>query len=122
MMMEAQMAEQLPLIFRMNSLEQDISELKKQLVSYVPLRENDLQLRGIRDIVDRIERDVIDTKKNLGDINTRLVEQEVEVQRKEAALRENQSALQIKVLWGAISLIITGLTSVLIGYITHFFH
>jgi hypothetical protein len=122
MMMPEQMPEQMPLLFRMSSLEQDIAELKKQLRSYVPLRENDLQLKGIRDIVDRIERDIIENKRNVGDISLKLVEQGVEVQKKEADLRENQSALQIKILWGTISLIITALTSVLIGYITHFFH
>ncbi|GCE11150.1 hypothetical protein [Tengunoibacter tsumagoiensis] len=109
-------------VFRLATLEQDVTELKKQLSFYVPTRENELQIKNIRDIVDRIGKDVNDARGQLSELNNKLSLQESEAQKREAELRENQAALQIRVLWGALSLIIGILTSVLVGYVTHFFH
>lgn len=109
------------IIIRISTLEQDVVELKRQLNSFVPLRENDLQLKNIRDSVDRIERDIIDAIKQLTDVSTKMTTQDIEAQKREAEIRESQTSLQIRVLWGSLSLIIGLLMSVLVGYITHFF-
>ena len=109
------------IIIRIATLEQDVAELKRQLNLFVPLRENELQLKNIRDSVDRIERDIADAKRQLMDVNSRLATQDTEAQKRESEIRESQASLQIRVLWGSLSLIIGLLMSVLVGYITHFF-
>lgn len=113
---------QTTVVFRINSLEQGVAELKKQLNLYVPIRENDLQLKSIRDIVERIEYDVHAAKRQLEDVSNKLSLQENESQKRDAEQRESQAQLQIKALWGVVSLILAILTGVLVGYITHFFH
>ncbi len=121
-MMDARMPDSTAaIIIRISTLEQDVVELKRQLNSFVPLRENDLQLKNIRDSVDRIERDIIDAIKQLTDVSTKMTTQDIEAQKREAEIRESQTSLQIRVLWGSLSLIIGLLMSVLVGYITHFF-
>ena len=121
--MEAQLSDQTPAItFRITALERDVADLKEQLNRYVPVRENELQLKSIRDTADRIEREVQEARKQLEIVNSKLVTQETEAQKREAAQRESQAALQIKVLWGIVSTIIGLLIAVLVGYITHFFH
>ena len=109
------------IIFRISALEQDVAELKRQLSMFVPMRENELQLKNICNSVDRIEKDIADAKKQLMDVNARLITQDTEAQKREAQIREGQTSLQIRVLWGSLSLIIGLLMSVLVGYITHFF-
>jgi len=94
--------------YRMAVLERDVMQLKTQLGSYVPARENDLQLASIRGTVERIEKEVSETKKHLEEMDGRM-----EVQ------RESQDKLLIKILWGAVSLIIGVLVSLLIAYLTH---
>lgn len=121
-MMDARMPDSTAaIIIRISTLEQDVVELKRQLNSFVPLRENDLRLKNIRDSVDRIERDIIDAIKQLTDVSTKMTTQDIEAQKREAEIRESQTSLQIHVLWGSLSLIIGLLMSVLVGYITHFF-
>lgn len=109
------------ILFRISAIEQDIAGLKQQLDRYVPVRENELQLKSIRDTVERIERDVQTTKQQIEQMNTRFVASESESERRDAAQRESQAALQIKVLWGIVSSVIAILTAILIGYVTHFF-
>jgi uncharacterized protein (DUF3084 family) len=101
--------------FRLDSLEKELIEVKKQLGMYVPLRENDLQLKIIRETVDRVE-------KQLASLDEKILAQEFEMQKREAAAQRRQASLQIKILWGTVSTIIGLLTSVLVGYITHLFH
>lgn len=103
------------LIIRINSLEQQsqqvqtqLQQVHTQLQSYVPASMHDLQLQSIRSSVDRIEHDVGEMKRQFNELNTELTTQ-----------RENQDKLQIRVLWGIVSLVITVLTAVLIGYLTH---
>jgi hypothetical protein len=120
--MEAQIPDQTPAItFRIIALERDVANLKNQLNHYVPIRENDLQLKSIRDTVDRIERELQEARRQLEDVNVKLIKQDREAQERDATQRESQAALQIRVLWGTVSTIIVILTSILIGYITHFF-
>jgi transposase len=101
--------------FRLVSLEKELMEVKKQLNMYVPLRENDLQLKTIHETVDRIE-------KQLAGLGEKILAQEFEMQKREAAAQRRQASLQIKILWGTVSTIVGLLTSVLVGYITHLFH
>lgn len=109
--------------YRVDIIEREVAALKLQLERYVPVRENELQLKSIRDTVERIERDVQEAKRQIGDVNTKLVTQETESQRRDNAQRESQSALQIRVLWFIVSTVIVILTGVLVAYATHtFFH
>jgi predicted nucleic acid-binding Zn-ribbon protein len=120
--MEAQLPDQTPAItFRIIALERDVTALKDQLNRYVPVRENELQLKSMRDTVDRIERDVQEARRQLEGLNAKLIMQDREAQERDATQRESQSALQIKVLWGTVSTVIVVLTSILIGYVTHLF-
>ena len=108
--------------YRLTSIEKDVLEVKQQLHYYVSAKENDLQLKGIQTTVDRIEQEVQEAKKRIGEVNTQLVTQEMDVQKQNAGLRESQASLQIRVLWGTVSTILTILTSILIGYLTHIIH
>jgi chromosome segregation ATPase len=108
--------------YRFSSLEKDVSEVKQQLHYYVSSKENELQLKGIQLTVDRIAQDVQDAKKRLTEVNNQLTLQELEGQKQNSDLRESQASLQIRVLWGTVSTIITILTSILIGYLTHLIH
>ncbi len=110
------------LAFRISALEQDVADLKQQLHQYVPMRENELQLKSIQGTVDRIERDIQEAKKQLAEMNSKLAAQEIDVQARDAAQRASQAALQIRILWGVVSVIMTVLTGVLVGYVTHLFH
>lgn len=110
------------LIYRIEALERMVQQLQTQLQQYVPAKENELQLRIIKETVERIEREVGNAKLQLTDLNTKLVASESEAQKRDAAQRESQDKLQIRILWGAISVVITILSLVIVGYITHFFH
>lgn len=89
------------LLYRINLLEGEIQRLQGKLELYVPLRENDLQLQSMRSSLDRIERDV-------GGMKAEVSEQ-----------KKSLDNLLIKILWGTVSIIITVLTALLIGYLTH---
>lgn len=108
--------------YRLASIETDFSDVKQKLQYYVSVKENDLQLKTIQVTVNRIEQDVQEAKSHIGEMNAQLTAQELDVQKQNAALRESQAALQIRVLWGTVSTILTILTSILIGYLTHVIH
>jgi chromosome segregation ATPase len=108
--------------YRFSSLEKDVSEVKQQIRCYVSSKENDLKLRSIQLTLDRMEQDVQEAKKRLTEVNSQLTLQEMEGQKQNSDLRESQASLQIRVLWGTVSTIITILTSILIGYLTHLIH
>ncbi len=107
--------------FRIGALERDIADLRQQLHLYVPAKENELQLNNIQESVEHIEQDVQWLKKKLEELNNKLMDQELAAQHRDAVQRESQAALQIRVLWGTISVIMTIMTSVLVAYITHMF-
>jgi archaellum component FlaC len=96
--------------YKLNQVEQEIERLREHFHLYVTTRENELQLRSIQDAVSRIERDMGETKRQVGDVDTKLVAQ-----------REVLDRLQIKVLWGIVSIVLSVLTALFIAYITHFF-
>jgi hypothetical protein len=90
------------ILYRLDTLEQRVTQLHAQLQSYVPVRENELQLQVITSAVERIEEDVKDTKKQVSE------------------MKEAQDKLQIRVLLGIVTTIVTILSGVLVAYITHF--
>lgn len=100
------------LTFRISSLEQHVQQLQTELRTYVPARENDLQLQSIRSTVERIERDVQEARKQVTDLNTKLENQGKE-----------QDKIQINVLkWAVgifVGIVVTVVTSILIYFLTH---
>lgn len=109
------------LLFRLDSVEKDIVSLRQQLSLYEPVRENDLKLQSIKDTTLRIELELGKVKEKIENMNVKMTNQEQESSRRDAAQREANDKLQIKVLWGIVSTILAIATAVLIGYITHFF-
>lgn len=121
------------LSFRMELVERVVQQLKDQLNSYVPVRENDLQLRIIRETVERTEKEVTSIKvqmeheqeSNKGQLRG-LVEEinhlKIDLQEKDARQRESQNKLQIRVLSGIVGSIIFILSTIIAGYITHILH
>lgn len=89
------------LAYRVNALEKELQHVQTQLQAYVPTNVNDVQLSAIRSTVERIEKDVGDTKRAI-------TEQ-----------KEKQDNLVIRVLWGAMTIIIGGVVSVIVYFITH---
>lgn len=100
------------LLFRVSNLEQIVKDLHQQMREYVRTKENDLQLQNIEGTVGRIEREVIDAKKQIVDVNNKLITQD-------ATQRESQDKLQIRVLWGIVSAVGAILVAVLIAFLTH---
>lgn len=94
--------------YRIETVERDIQQLKSQFQLYVPSRENDLILQSIKESVKRIEDEVAAMKLQLAVLTGQLSEQE-----------QNAQKLQIRILWGAVSIIITIAVSVLVFYLTH---
>lgn len=98
------------LVYRVERTEQEITQLKNQLNSYVPARENELRLQSINEAVGRIEQDIKEVKEEVKEFGTQLTTQ-----------REGIDKLLIRVLWGGISLLLGVGIAVLIGYITNLF-
>lgn len=98
------------LSFRINVVEHDIGELRKQLDLYVPIRENDLRLQSMQESMRHIADDVKDMRGQLTALSDKLVDQD-----------DKRNKLLIRVLWGTVSIIITILAALLINYITHLF-
>lgn len=105
------MSQQLPqpdmsaLSYRITSLEQHVQQLQVELRTYVPARENDLQLQSIRSTVERIETDVKEAKKQVSD------------------LADKQDSILISVLRyvvvTVVGVIITVATALFIYFLTH---
>ncbi len=127
-------ADPIPTIaFRLDVLERVVQQLKDQLNSYVPVRENDLQLRIIRETVERTEKEVNSikiqieheedyTKHQLGELTVKINGLEIELRERDSKQRENQNKLQIQALSGIVGSIIFLLSSIIIAYITHILH
>lgn len=109
------------ILYRIETMERDVTQLKTQLSLYVPARENDLRTQAINDTVGRIETELIKVKDKLETMNARMAAQSQELQTKDAQQREDQNKLQIRVLWFIVSTVIGILCAVLIAYLTHFF-
>lgn len=86
-----------------------MQQLQSELRTYVPARENELQLQSIRSTVERIEGDVKEARKQVTDLDGKLENQGKE-----------QDKLQINVLKWAVGLVVTVLLALLIAYLTHF--
>jgi predicted DNA-binding protein YlxM (UPF0122 family) len=109
------------LLYQMKTMETDIAYLKSQLTLFEPARESDLKLQRINDTVTRIETEMSKVKDKLEAMNTHMTTQETEAQKRDEAQRASQDKLQIRVLVWAVSIVVTILVGVLIGYITHLF-
>jgi len=105
--------------YRLDGVEKQLNMLQGQLHQYVPVRENELQLRGIQDSVRRIEDDVAEIRKQISDMTQKMISQESEAQKRDNAQRESQDKLQIRVLYGVVSIVISVLVALLIAYLTH---
>lgn len=110
------------LIYRVEAMEKDIAQLKAQLNLYVPARENEINLRQINDTVQRIESELAKVKERLETMNAHMVIQEAEAQKREAQQQQSQDKLVIRVLWGALSIVITIVSLGIVAYYTHILH
>lgn len=97
------------LAYRVSALEKDFRELRE---GYMPRRELDLQLRVITESVQRVERSQVEIKDSITHPETGLQKQ-VQDQGKRV------DDLLIRILWGAVALVLTVATGVIIFYLTH---
>lgn len=106
----------LALSYRLTTIEEEIRGLKAQFNRYETTRENDLKLQGIRDSLRRIEDEVSEIRKQV-------VEQERTSKERDVAQQQNQSRLQIRVLYGILSIIggiaVAVITALIIYFLTH---
>lgn len=110
------------LLYRIEIMEREFTQLKSQLSLYEPARESDLKLQRINDIVQRIEIEITRCKEKLETMSTTLTTQDNESKKRDSETKEDLSKLQIKVLWGIISTVIAVLIGILIGYANHLLH
>ncbi|SRR6266849_4711017 len=110
------------LILQIKMIERDVTQLKTQLSLYVPVRENDLQLRLINDTTVRMENELRQVKERLETMNAHMASAEADAQKREADMRENQSKVQIRALIALLSIGGTIITGVIINYIVHLLH
>jgi hypothetical protein len=68
---QQQPADMTTLAYRLSTLEQNVQQLQTELRTYVPARENELQLQSIRSTVERIESDVKEAKKQVTDLTSK---------------------------------------------------
>lgn len=106
------------LAYRLDSVEKQLGHLSGQLSLYVPQRENELQLRAIQDSVRDIKDDVAEMRRQLGELTTKLINQEVEVQKRDAAQRERQDKMQIRALGAIVSSVLVIVAGVVVFLIT----
>lgn len=99
------------LSMRIDMLDREIKRLSSQLADYVRTSENDLRLASIVDALRRIEEEITQVKKLLGEAGNNLTEQ-----------GDALDKLQIRVLWGIVSVVITILIGILLAYVTHLIH
>ncbi len=100
------------MLYMIKSLEQQLTHVQEQLKSYVPISLNDLQLQNIQTTVSRIERDVVAMKAK---------QEAMEKDAREAADKQRASlaALQIRFLLGFAGVVVTIISTVIAGFITH---
>lgn len=108
------------LTYRLDGIEKQINVLQSQLQHYVPVRENELQLRGIQDSVRDVKSDVAEIRKTINEMAQKMVEQENAARERDNAQRESQDKLQIRVLYGVVSIVVTILVGVAVFWLTHF--
>lgn len=108
--------------FRVEVLERDVKRLNDQLQLYVPSSINDLRIQGVQGSVNWIAQEVNEVKRQLVDMNTKLIANEQEAQRRDAAQKASQDRLQIRVLIGVLTTIVSIASGVLVLFLSHFFH
>jgi len=96
------------LTYRLDGIEKQLNTLQGQLQHYVPVRENELQLRSIQDSVRDIKDDVSEIRKQINDITQSI-----------NAQRESQDKLQIRALYAIVSVVIIIFTGVAVYWLTH---
>ena len=110
------------LLYRVEVMEKEISQVKTQLNLYEPTRESELKLQRINDIVQRIEAEITKCKEKLEAMSSTIIVQENESKKRDDQTKDDLNKLQIKVLWGIVSTVIAVLVGILIGYANHLFH
>jgi hypothetical protein len=105
--------------YRLDGLEKQLTLLQGQLHQYVPVRENELQLRSIQDTVRDTRDDVAEIRKQISDMSQKMIEQEKAARERDNQQRESQDKLQIRVLWFIVSSVVVLLSGVLVGFLTH---
>lgn len=108
--------------YRLDGIEKQVLHLQGQLQMYVPQRENELQLNRIQDSVRDIRDDVSEIRKQINDMSQKMIDQERAARERDNAQRESQDKMQIRALWFFVSTVIGILGTLLIAYLTHFFH
>lgn len=99
------------ILFRLGEVEQDVKEIRKDLSAYVPKGENEIEKSRTFELLARIDERLKHAEESTVAIAARV----------EKAQQE-QNILQTRILLGAIGAIFSLIGSVLVGYITHFFH
>jgi len=108
------------ILFRVDGVEKEIKDVQEKLKTYVPAKENDLQLQNIQNIVSRVERDVIDIKTRVEVIKDKMETQDKELRARDEKTKEEQSKSQIRGLLFIVSSIITVGAGIVIAIFTHF--
>jgi septal ring factor EnvC (AmiA/AmiB activator) len=96
------------LSYRLDGIEKQIGVLQNQLQHYVPVRENELQLRNIQESVHDVKDDVAEIRKTINDMAQSI-----------NAQRESQSQLQIRALYIIVSAGLIVVTGVITFWLTH---
>lgn len=117
--MQQQPAQDPMIIYRIESLERMVQQLQTQLQQYVPYKENELQLRSIKDTVERIEREIGIAKAQLTDVNNKLAENKLQEQERDSKQRQSQSDLQLRFFYYVSTLIGAIIVALLVYYFTH---
>ncbi|SRR6266699_2094097 len=103
------------LLYRITLLEQQLKDVQVQLKSYVPVRENDLQLQNIQSSLTRMERDVIEMK-------SKQEVQDKEARERYEAQEKATAAVQIRFLISVVSTVVLLAVSIITAYAAHIFH
>lgn len=110
------------LSYRVDQMERDITLLNAKFADYARISEYDLRLQSIAETIKRIETSTDTTKVDISDINKKLAAQDAEQQKRDMAQRASIDKLLIRILWGAIAIVLSIPVSVIIAYLTHVFH
>lgn len=117
--MQQQPTQDPTMVYRIETLERLFQQLQTQLGQLVPAKENELQLRMIRESVERIERELGNAKSQLTDMNTKLVNSEMQAQQRDSDQKQSQANLQLRFFYAASGLIGAIIVALLVYYFTH---
>jgi uncharacterized protein YhaN len=111
---------------QLQQLQSTLQQMRDQMNVYVRTSENDIRLQSIqatatrieqdlRDALLRFERDIAESKRQLGDLATK-------VSASEAEAKTGQDKVKLWVLGGIVSFVFIVLSGVLIAFATHLIH